>query len=277
MVLRQAGLLELCRHNTGSPDVRIALIDTPALSTHPSLCQARIEPFPQVADLHRADARHGTFIASILVGSGGSVLGIAAGCTLLSLPVQDDRFQRFELHPAEVVARVVRAIDHALASQAHVILLSMEFDPDADHAFAPLHAAIERARAQGVCTVISAGNRPRLGVSSTLAVPGALAVSMSGPDAQVHPSSPLSPAVGAGLRGPGVDVPGAIPPGHVIRATGSSFAAAIVCATIALLKSLRPHLSTLQIAAMRPARQTRSLVPPALDAEHWLKLLPSAT
>ena len=273
LVLRQTGLLSLCGPDSGSASVRIGLLDAPVCAEHPALRAARIQQYPHIASLDQADLRHGTFIASILVGSGKGVLGIVPRCTLISLPVHDADFQRHALNARSVSIRIAGAIDDALDRGVDVIQMSMDFAPEADDAFRPVCRAIERAATRGVCAVVAAGNRPRLGSSIVLAQRSVLAVAMSGHQGRIHANSPLGIAIGRGVCCPGEDVPGAMPPDGLTRASGSSFAAAIACGAIALLKSLRPRLSSLQILNGRSYLRCTSLVPPMLNAQHWLAAL----
>ena len=123
LILRQTRLLELSRRTPGVPSVRIALIDGPISTSHPVLAAATIEQYPQIPGAETADERHATFIASLLVGRGAGVLGIAPGCTLISLPVQDSKFQKFELNRQEAASRVASAVYRAVELKADVIQL----------------------------------------------------------------------------------------------------------------------------------------------------------
>lgn len=273
MILRQVGLLRLSERTRGSSAVRIALIDGPIARTHPTLAQAAIEEYPLVPDVETADPRHATFIASILVGSGSGVVAIAPACTLLSLVVQDASFQRLEIAPKAAALRIARAIYRAIELKADIIQLSLDFLPVADLAFRPVMSSLNAAATRGICTVVAAGNWPRLGVSAVLSVDGVLPVAMADSRGRLSSMSPVAPSVGHGLRCVGDQLPGALPPDIVEEATGSSFAAAIVSGTIALLKALRPDLSSLAIAACHPGRRNRSMVPPLLDGSAWLEAL----
>jgi subtilisin family serine protease len=84
-----------------------------------------------------------------------------------------------------------------------------------------------------------------------------------------HRDSPAGPAIGRGLRCPGERLPGAVPPDRLLEASGSSFAAAVASGAIALLKSLRPDLSALAIAAAYPRPPERSVIPPLIDGVAW--------
>lgn len=273
-ILRQAGMLELCRTTRGAARVRIALIDGPILRSHPALKDARIIEYPQVVGVEAADPAHATFIASLLVGRSLGVLGIAPDCTLLSLAVQDEAFQDLELPASEAARRIACAIQRAIDLQADLIQLSSEFLPQSDSAFAPVVLAIARAASLGICTVVAAGNQPRLGASRIMLVSGVLPVAAATADGSVHPTAPLSPAIGRGIRSPGVGLPGATTDGGVGERSGSSFAAALVSGTLALMKGIHPRLSTLHIAAKRPRPTHSSMVPPMLDGAAWHSALP---
>ncbi len=264
LILRQTRLLELSRRTRGTPRVRIALIDGPVAIAHPVLAAAMIEQHPQTPGAELAAEYHATFIASLLVGSGGGVLGLAPGCTLISLPFQDARFQRFELPAREAAERVARAIYRGLELGADVIQLSLDFLPASDGAFGSVVEALKYSASRGVCAIIAAGNHPRLGASKVLAAPGVLSVAAADEMGSVLPQSPLGPAIGRGLRCPGANLPGAAPPDRVLEASGSSFAAAVASGAIALLKSLRPELSDLA-NSRRPPEVHGAIPGPALN------------
>jgi subtilisin family serine protease len=273
-ILRQLGLLSMSGLGPESaPPVRIGLIDSPVCTDHPVFSSARIEQYPHIASLRDADTRHGTFIASILVGSGAGVLGIAPRGTLVSLPVQDLQFQRQALPAREVSLRIAGAIDDALDRGVDLIQMSMDFLPEADPAFEPVCRALGRAASRGVCTVVAAGNQPRLGSSAVLAQLGVLPVAMADRHARFHANSPMGIAIGRGLSCRGENLPGALPPTGITRASGSSFAAAVACGAVALLKGIKPRLSSLQIVHARGDRRSTSLVPPMLNAQRWLAAL----
>lgn len=273
-ILRQIRLLGITRLTQGIPQVRIALIDGPVSISHPVLSAATIEQYPQIPGTELADQSHATFIASLLVGRGGGVLGIAPGCTIVSLPIQDGEFQKLQLRAEEAAERVARAIYQAVELRADVIQLSLDFVPAADAAFRRVVEAIRHAAARGTCIVVAAGNRPRLGSSGVLAVPGVLAVAMADDAGRIYPGSPIGPAIGRGLRCPGSDLPGAVPPDLVIGGSGSSFAAALVSGAIALLRSLRQDMCPLEIAANYPRPRVPSVLPPLMDGAAWLEALP---
>lgn len=272
-ILRQTRLLGISRRTRGIPQVRITLIDGPVALSHPVFTAARIEQHPQIRGAEIADGRHATFIASLLVGDGGGVLGVSPNCTLVSVPIHDEKFQQLQLSAAEAAERVALAICRAVELRSDVILLSLDFLPNAELAFAPVLQAFRHASSRGTCIVVAAGNQPRLGSSKVLAAPGVLAVAMADDGGRIHPSSPLGLAIGRGLRCPGTDLPGAVPPNQLIEASGSSFAAALVSGAIALLRSLRQDLSPLEIVAGYPRPRCSSVVPPLVDGEAWLEAL----
>lgn len=262
-----------------APGMTLAVIDGPIDTSHSALAAANIEQtVPQNCTFAPAARAHATMIASILVGAGDRVLGLCPAAHIVSLPVADSAFDDGTIALPRLVARLCDAIAEASRRQAHVIHISLEFHPEFSTAFAPVAEALAAAAAKGTITVISAGNAYRLGSNAVLLGPGVLPVAMC--DRAGRPAATASYGRGIGARGvsaPGEDVPGAVPDGHA-RGTGTSYAAAIVTGTVALLRSICPRRSPHEIIyalrGQRPGRVPhRSLFPPPVNGELALALL----
>jgi subtilisin family serine protease len=274
-VLRMAGLVELVKVTKGRPGFTIALIDGPIAKDHPSLMEAAIltsetttplaEPTPEVV--------HATFIASMMVGRGPSVLGLCQQCTLLSLPVVDSAMLGGTTSHAAIAKRLGAAVETAVKLGSNVINLSLEFAAGLGPAFGALAEALAAASNAGVRTVVPTGNTGGLAPFQLFAAAGAIPVGLGRHDGTPHPLGTWGMGIGRrGLLAPGVGIPGAVPPGGYGVRSGSSFAAALVTATFALLSAAVPTLDSDGVwnALLNPAgswRPLRSLVPRPLDGE----------
>jgi subtilisin family serine protease len=269
----QAGMSRL-DSSLSDTATRIALIDGAIQRNHVTLAGAAIEQTTS-ADSTEGSA-HATFIASILVGRGTGVLGLSPGCTLVSLPVADAQFTQGMLSAPEAASRLAQAVMQALALGVHVIQLSMQFSFELSASFRVLSDALLAASARGVRTVIAAGNQGPAGANAVLRSAGVVPVVSAHLDGTPASTAALGPAVGArGLLAPGINIPGAaIPSGSATR-SGSSFAAAFVTGAFALLRCHYPHLSTDAIwdALLSPRPRSRSIAPPALDADASFAML----
>jgi subtilisin family serine protease len=279
--LDQARLARLLGLTHGNSDLRIALIDGMIDRSHPGLAGAYISEdicsnFSGSAPLASA---HATFIASILIGREDGLLGICRECTLLSIPVADADFEQGRLSSDVIAAQIARAVVRSVELGASVIQLSMEFSPNLGRAFKEIINSLQYASKHGVRAVIAAGNSSTLGGNTVLDGMGVVPVAMARRDGLPDSRSNLGPLIGArGLLAPGVDIPGATLPTGIGTLSGSSFAAAFVTGTFALLCSLFPKLSKDLVwdalLSSQPYRKRRtSIVPPLLNADASLLIL----
>ncbi len=280
-VLQDARLGALRRLTAGDPRVRIALLDGSVDTGHPCLAGAAIRELwaEGSRDPDPVARPHATHLASMLVGRGDSVVGLAPCCTLLSVPVVDAAFREGRLTPDTAAARIARAIVRAVAHGADVIQLSMAFAPEIVCPFRPVMRAIWYAAQRGVFTVIAAGDGPTLGASPVLGAPGVVPVAAAGTGRRVATWSPLGGVVATrGLLAPGVGIPGASSPTGYATRSGSSFAAGVVTGGFALLRSLPGVESPAAVweallALGRRHLVPRSMAPPMLDGDLALAFL----
>lgn len=180
----------------GGAGVRVAVIDTgltavPDLAGTIRLPGASFVPgSPSAADGNG----HGTHVAGTIAQTTHNALGVVGlspAVELLSIKVLSD--QGFGQS-----AWIAAGIDEAVDQGAQVINLSLG-GPPSD----VVRIAAHKAVAQGVIVVAAAGNTGRPGVGSPASVPGVLAVSALGPQAQLAPYSTTGPEVF--LAAPGGD------------------------------------------------------------------------
>jgi membrane-anchored mycosin MYCP len=277
VLLRMTGLTRLMERSAGDPDVRIALIDG-AIADDPRLVGARVRSIAAEPGHPSSTANdHATQIASMLVGRGPGLLGICPRATILSSAVVDAAILDGTIPPALVASRLASAITAAVREGASVIQLGIGLMAHASAAFAPLAESISEAAARGVSTVAPVGNHGDL-ASPWLAVPGIVPVAFGTDAAALEPRSNWSPAVArSGLLAPGVDIPGIDRGGQIVLRSGSSFAAAFVTGTFALLRALVPVASSATVwralTTRHGARGAGDNGPFPLDAEAALQEL----
>jgi subtilisin family serine protease len=280
-ILLRTGMLRLYCQTEGKPEFRIALVDGPVDTKHPSIATSTVIPLwgHKEVDPKSPVVQHATFIASILVGRATGVVGICPGCTLISVPAVDDEMISGALHPRTIAERLAKAVLDALSCGADVIQLSLEFAGGTNHFFRLLSDALSEAARQGVRTVMPSGNIPTLAPRSILSSQGVVPVVMADWDGLPHHQAAGGVVVAQrGLLAHGVDIPGACSPaGYTIR-SGSSFAAAFVTGASALLAALAPRQSREELwgALLRiPSASTQAswLFPMYLDVEASFKHL----
>jgi subtilisin family serine protease len=274
-LLSEAGLERLTQRTSGSLDVRIALLDGAIHSGHPAFASAHLEHPEAFAPraLPGAAEGHATSLASVLVGDRQLTLGLCRGCSLVSIPVINERFAAGRLPAILAAQSIAEGIRQAIVQRVDLIQISIAFDPEEGRAYAPIVSALAVAASHGIVTIIASGNGGHLAASSILATAGVIPVAASlfrRPD----PRSSIGLIVGLrGVLAPGVNVPAAVLPAEVNVVSGTSVAACFVTATFALLRTLFPRASAAAItwALVRPtdlsAFGARSIVPPQLDGE----------
>lgn len=237
-ILRKSGLLEIYQKTEGKTDFKIALIDGPIAREHSCFDTARIQQMPQtIFDTPNSSVvRHATFIASMLVGRGSKVLGLCPDCTLVSVPVVSEKMINGALSTRAVSERLAEAVMAAVTCDVDVIQLSLEFSKRAIHGFEAVAEALSAAARAGIRTIIPTGNSPTIQPSPILASPGVVPVAMADWNGLPHKETTFGRVVAErGIMTIGVDIPGArSPEGFTIR-SGSSFAAAVVAGSFALL------------------------------------------
>lgn len=218
----------------GTPDwgrgVKVAIIDT-GVHSHPSLAGSRITQLDLVNSGRSGDfSSHGTASASLIVGDGQHVKGVAPGVELLSVRVMDgsgigDAFT--------LAAGIVEAVDRG----ANVITIPLGTYSQSS----VLSAAVEYASSRGIAIVASAGND---GVRQPLypaAYPDVIAVGAV--DKEGNRASFSNGGDWLDIVAPGVAVPAAWGGDREVIFTGTSPAAPLVAGGIAGLISERPGLS----------------------------------
>jgi subtilisin family serine protease len=214
-------------------DARAGMIDGGIARHHGAFATAALTTKNIAADGDSPPTAHGTAIASLLVGHEGDFEGYVAGAKLFAADVYGGQ-------PSGGGAlEIARALDWLAANNVAVVNVSLA---------GPANAILERAvalfRARGGIIVAAAGNNGAAGAPSYPAsYPGVVGVTSV--DAQYHLE--VDASRDAQFAALGVDVRAAKLDRGFTRFTGTSFAAPVVSARLALLL-VRPDPNAAAVA-----------------------------
>lgn len=226
----------------GSPDVRIAVVDSGVDVTHPDLAGKVVGTYNAVT--RGSDVRdlvgHGTGVASVAAAVTNNGEGIAAAgydSTLLVAKVADRTGRIFT---DDLAAGVVWAVNHG----ATVVNLSLG-GPSSDRLE---RDAVRYAQRRGVLVVAAAGNDGSNTEQFPASLPGVLGVGATSADGGAR--APFSSYGGwVDVGAPGRDLVVAKAGGGYETVDGTSFAAPIVSGEAALLAAYRPGRTGPDLAA----------------------------
>jgi subtilisin family serine protease len=179
---------------------------------------------------------------------------------------------------AATVDRLKNAVNSLVAEGVQIIQISLEFPEPARRAFEALSVALLRAASKGILVVIPVGNLAILDSNFILASDGVIPVAMSDWNGLPHANATLDPAAARrGLLALGVDIPGALSPEGYTRRSGTSYAAAFVTGTLALLDTADSRLATVKfrdafLSRIAVSAHTNRMVPSPLDLDSLLEL-----
>jgi len=202
--------------------VRIGMIDG-GVASHPALGGASIEQrgfsgTPQPTG-------HGTAVASLIVGDQGPFRGAASGASLLVADVYGGS------RAAGSASAVVRALGWLVAKRASVINISL-----VGPANRLVARTVQQVRARGIQLVASVGNDgPAAPPQYPASYPGVVAI--TGVDARGKALVEAGKATHLDFAAPGADMAAALPGQGYARVRGTSFAAPLAAARLALAGS----------------------------------------
>ena len=225
---RLPGLNRLWSITKGSRDICVAILDGP-------VDEAAVAP-PELAPAGIVE--HGTHVYSILAGSrDGLVPGLAPGCRFISVPIfaagAPNGKQACSQH--DLAAGISKALD----AGANILNVSASQQADLLSLSTELSGALQQAVARDALVVAAAGNQGCACDTIPASVAGVLAVGAHDKDGSPLLTSNWGPNQRSqGVTAPGSDIAGACVGGGVCRASGTSFAAAMVSGVAALLMSV---------------------------------------
>jgi hypothetical protein len=217
-----AGALAASAGAGGGP--RIGIVDG-GVASHPSMAGASIE---QNGFAGRPQPTgHGTAVASLIVGNQGPFQGAARGASLFVADVYGGS------RAAGSASSIVRALSWLASKRPQVINISL---------VGPQNRLVQRAvqalRARGIGIVAAVGNDgPAAPPQYPASYPGVVAV--TGVDARGRALPEAGKAAHLDFAAPGADMAAALPGQGYAKVRGTSFAAPLATARLALSGSLQ--------------------------------------
>jgi subtilisin family serine protease len=284
--LQLVNLPALMERSSGSPDVKIGLIDGPVVTQHPDLAGEHLREIPgsRGAACTRANSTaclHGTFMAGILSARrNSSAPAICPDCTLLVRPIFFDVTSGREHMPNATPTELAAAIIECIDAGARIINLSLALAQPPTKGEQSLEEALNHAVKRNVIVAAAAGNQGTVGSSVITRHPWVIPVVACDPGGRPTNDSNLGCSIGRrGLRAPGDGITSLGTEGRSLTLGGTSVAVPFVTGTTALLWSEFPSATAAQIKlAITQASTPRraSVVPPLLDAEAAHQILLTA-
>lgn len=275
-------LTSLMQRTSGSPEVKIGLIDGPVVIQHADLAEGHLHEIPghYGARCNQANSGacvHGTFVAGILSAKrNSSAPAICPTCTLLIRPIFSETTAGREHMPSATPQDLAAAVLECINAGARIINLSLALAQPSTKGEQALEDAFNQALRRGVLIAAAAGNQGTLGSSTITRHPWVIPVVACDLRGRPINESNLGGTIGTrGLSAPGESITSLGAAGEPLTLGGTSVAAPFVTGAIALLWSEFPTSTAAQIklALTQATPRRASVVPPLLDAESAYQLL----
>jgi subtilisin family serine protease len=276
----------LMDRTSGSPEVKIGLIDGPVAVQHPDLAAESLHEIPgnngaMCTQANSSACLHGTFVAGILSAKRNSrAPAICPSCTILVRPIFAEAASGREQMPSATPQELAAAIIECIDAGARVINLSLALAYPSTKGEQDLEEALDRALRRSVIVVAAAGNQGTLGSSVITRHPWVISVVACDVHGRPMNESNLGSSISRhGVRAPGEAITSLSPDGRSVTVSGTSVAAPFVTGAIALLWSEFPAATATKIKlaiAEASALRRASVVPPLLDAAAAYQILLTA-
>ncbi len=272
-LVKLTGLME---RTSGSPEVKIGLIDGPVVTQHPELADVHLCEIPgnnggACTQANSTACLHGTFVAGILSAKRGSVApAICPNCTLLVRPIFAETKAANGEMPSAMPEELAQAIRDCIDAGARVLNVSAALAQPSIKNERALEEALDQAARRGVIVIVAAGNQGTVGSTAITRHPWVIPV--VGYDQQGRPMnhSNLGSSIGRrGLGAPSDRITSIGANGKPLTLGGTSAAAPFVTGAIALLWSEFPTATATEVkfaAAQLYIPRRTTVVPPLLDA-----------
>jgi subtilisin family serine protease len=269
-------LSTLMERTSGSPQLKIGLIDGPVLTHHPDLSGDHLHDIPGTTrractQADSAACLHGTFVAGILSAKRGSVApAICPKCTVLVRPIFAELKTANGAIPTATPEELAQALLDCIDAGARLLNVSAALAQPSLRNERALEQALDEAARRGVIVIVAAGNQGTLGSTALTCHPWVIPV--VGYDLQGRPmnQSNLGSSIGRrGLGAPGDRITSIGATAKPLTMGGTSAAAPFVTGAIALLWSEFPTATAtkMKLVAIHGSLSRRTtVVPPLLDA-----------
>jgi subtilisin family serine protease len=262
---------------SGSPDIKVGVIDGPVALNHPDLAgrtiqQVRSKIPGSCRSASSSACGHGTFVLGMLAGKRDSVApAICPDCTFLLRPIFSEALECPNgVVPSTSSEELATAIIDSVNAGAHVLNLSVNITQSSTRSDMRLIEALDFAGRRGTIVVAAAANE---GISPTSALTRhAWVLPVIAADYAGRPlhNSQLSTMTGKrGIAAPGQEIRSLGANGTALTISGTSAATAFVSGVVALLRSQVPTATAAEVkfaVTRRTSGHRASLVPPMLDA-----------
>lgn len=290
--LETVNLRPLMKLTEGRKDISIGIIDGPIELSHPAFINAKIRTVnrSQLIGCKRSNSMactHGTFIAGILVGNRNSAApAICPKCEIIIRPIfaEDTHYDNNSIEtnlPTSSLKEFADAIIEVVDAGVKIINLSVSISTSSIVTCRKLREAYEYAIHKNVLVIAAAGNQASLGYASALYPTWVIPVAACDENGKIFSLSNIGPSIGKrGLLAPGLNITSVFAGGNYARLSGTSFAVPFVTGGIALLWSLYPNATVVDIISSifqthdnlhMPYR--RAIIPRIFDAESARLLL----
>jgi subtilisin family serine protease len=269
----------------GGERIKIGLIDGPIDLNHPLFKDTKIRTVSRSQAVSCRESSslacmHGTFIAGILVATRASLApAICPNCELILRPIfneSNNEANKGDILPVSNPQELAEAIIQIVDAGAKVINLSLGLYSSSIVKASQLYDAYDYALRKHVIIVAAAGNQGTIGMLPITDHPWGVPIAACDEIGNLSLISNIGPSIGKrGLLAPGVNITSVLAGGNYTQLSGTSIAAPFVTGGIALLWSLFPNAtavemitSILQICGIPYAiAHHRSIIPRLFDAE----------
>jgi subtilisin family serine protease len=259
---------------SGRAEVVVGLLDGPVSHDHPELASENIWSLAGMPGTCRETASascwHGTFVAGILAARrNAQAPAIAPGCALLVRPIFPESGAGGKL-PSATAEDLAEAIVDCVDAGARILNLSAALTGRSFATERKLWEILDYAARQGVLVVAAAGNQGTVAGSAIIRHPWVVPVVGCSGQGRPLAQSNLGRSIGSrGLGAPGEGIVSLTPKGEPAVSGGTSIAAPFVTGSAALLWSLFPDATAVEIRQAllsSPMVRRTTVVPPLLDA-----------
>jgi subtilisin family serine protease len=274
--LELVNLTALMERTSGSPEVKIGLIDGPVFTQHPDLAGGHLREISgnnggACTQANSVACLHGTFVAGILSAKRNSPApALCPNCTLVIRPIFAETTVGREHMPSATPQELATAIIECIDAGVRIINMSLALAQPSVKGEQELETALNHAVKRGVIVVAAAGNQSTLGSSAITRHSWVIPVVACDLSGRPTNESNLGSSIGRrGLSAPGDNITSLGAEGKPLTLGGTSVAVPFVTGAIALLWSEFPAATAAQIKlAITQASIPRraSVVPPLLNA-----------